>query len=365
MNQRQLTVLAVLAVLAIAATFAVLRTSATTVASDHRGERVLPSLAENANTITGITVRDGADTLALARRDEHFVAAASGYPVKPEPVRNLVASSAELTYEEARTADPARYADLGLADPAAAKGAGKEIAFATAGGTLGDFVVGNRDSTVGGAAGGEFVRLAGAPQTFLARGNVQLPSTRSEWFVPVDFDVKRDEIKKIELVGGGRDSVTATAEKPGELKLADVPEKRTADTFKVSRLMTLIDSFTFQDVRKETKPADDARRMAVDVDDGLRLVFTSVGDITEGWVRITAEATSDAKQDKAKAIAAKVAGYDFRLPSNQAEILGWTITDVTDEQKGEPPPAPPGARMPGMPPGMQLPPGMSLPPGAR
>ena len=36
---------------------------------------------------------------------------------------------------------------------------------------------------------------------------------------------------------------------------------------------------------------------------------------------------------KAKLIASKVEGYDFRLPSNQAEILGWTITNLTDEQK--------------------------------
>jgi hypothetical protein len=65
----------------------------------------------------------------------------------------------------------------------------------------------------------------------------------------------------------------------------------------------------------------------------LRLVVTSVGDITEGWVQIAAEATNDAAKDKAKLIASKVEGYDFRLPSNQAEILGWTITDLTDEQK--------------------------------
>ena len=45
------------------------------------------------------------------------------------------------------------------------------------------------------------------------------------------------------------------------------------------------------------------------------------------------EATNDAAKDKAKLIASKVDGYDFRLPSNQAEILGWTVTDLTDEQK--------------------------------
>jgi len=359
MNRTQLAVLAALAVLAVAATAAVLRTSAPTIASDRRGERVLPGLIEKANAITAITVREEAGGLTLARSGDRYVAATSGYPVKTDPVRDLVASSAELIFEEARTADPARYGDLGLADPAAAKGAGKEIILGTANGELADFVVGNRDTTVGGAAGGEFIRLKGQPQTFLVRGDVRLPSTRAEWFVPVDFDVKRDDITKIELAGGGRDTVTASAEKPGELKLADVPEKRTADSFKVGRLATLVDSFTFQDVRTADAPAADARRMAVDAEDGLRLVFTSVGDITEGWVRITAEATADAKRDKAKAIAEKVAGYDFRLPSNQAEILGWTIADVTDEQRSEPPPGPPGA---GLPPGMNLPPGMSFPP---
>jgi hypothetical protein len=43
--------------------------------------------------------------------------------------------------------------------------------------------------------------------------------------------------------------------------------------------------------------------------------------------------TNDAAKDKAKLIASKVKGYDFRLPSGQAEILGCTITDLTDEQK--------------------------------
>jgi hypothetical protein len=332
MNAKQLTVLAVLAAICVAATAMVLRTGAPTVASDRRGESVVPGLVSKANDITVITVREGADTLSIERRGNGFVAAESGYPIKTDAVRDLVASSAELSFEEARTSDPARYGDLGLADPGGKDG-GKEIAFGTAGGQIADFVIGNRDTTVGSAAGGMYVRVKGTPQTFLARGSVRLPSTRADWFVPVDFDVKRSEIKTIALAGGGRDAVNVTAEKPGEFKLADVPEKRTPDTFKVGRLATLVDSFTFQDVRKATKPADDARHMTFDAEDGLRLVFTSVGDITEGWIQVTAEATNDAKQDKAKAVAAKVAGYDFRLASNQAEILSGTLNDLTDEQK--------------------------------
>ena len=66
---------------------------------------------------------------------------------------------------------------------------------------------------------------------------------------------------------------------------------------------------------------------------GLRITITSVGNVSDGWVQIAAEATEDGAKDKAKLIMSKVEGYDFRLPSNQAEVLGWTITDVTEEQK--------------------------------
>jgi hypothetical protein len=335
MNAKHLTTLAALAAISVGLTAWVLRAGAPTVGSDRRGETVIPSLSAKANDLTGLSIRDGSGTLAIERRDNRFVAADSGYPIKTDAVRDVVASSAELSFQEARTSDPARYGDLGLADPGA-KDAGKEVMFRTAGGELASFVVGNRDTTVGGPTGGIFIRLKGQPQTFLARGDVRLPAVRSDWFVSFDLDVKRNEIKKVELAGGGRDGVTASAnaDKPGELVLADVPEKRNADTFKVSRLATLVESFTFQDVRKATKPADDARRMVVDAGEGLRLVLTAVGDITEGWVQIAAEATSDAAKDKAKLIASKVDGYDFRLPSNQAEILGWTVTDLTDEQKG-------------------------------
>jgi Domain of unknown function (DUF4340) len=335
MKAKHLTTLAALAAISVGLTAWVLQASAPTVGSDRRGETVIPSLAAKANDLTGLSIRDGSGTLAIECRDNRFVAADSGYPIKTDAVRDVVASSAELSFQEARTSDPARYGDLGLADPSA-KDAGKEVMFRTAGGELASFVVGNRDTTVGGPTGGVFIRLKGQPQTFLARGDVRLPAVRSDWFVSFDLDVKRNEIKKVELAGGGRDGVTASAnaDKPGELVLADVPEKRNADTFKVSRLATVVESFTFQDVRKATKPADDARRMVVDAGEGLRLVLTAVGDITEGWVQIAAEATSDAAKDKAKLIASKVDGYDFRLSSNQAEILGWTITDLTDEQKG-------------------------------
>jgi len=271
MNAKHLSILAVLAAISIAATAWALHTSAPTVASDRHGENVVPSLLAKANDITALSMRDGADTFVIERRDNRFVASDSGYPVKTDAVSDVVASSAGLTFQEARTSDPARYGDLGLADPGA-KDAGKEITFRTAGGELASFLVGNSDTTVGGPSGGVFIRLKGQPQTFLVRGNVRLPGGRSGWFVPISFEVKRSEIKKVELTGGGRDGVTLLASAgvpglastglpgglPGQFVLADVPEKRTPDNLKASLLANVVDSFSFQDVRKATKPAADA-----------------------------------------------------------------------------------------------------------
>src|SRR5262249_45879458 len=176
-----------------------LHTGTPTVAADRRGELVVPGLADKANQIAGLTVRKGADSLSMERRDAGFLAADSGFPVKTDAVRDLVASSIELTFEEGRPSDPGE-----------ANG-GTEVTLRTAGGDLADFVVGNRDGTVGGPSGGEFVRLKGGPQTWLVRGNVRLPSSRSDWFEAVDLGVRRSEIKRIEMSGGGREPVTVTA----------------------------------------------------------------------------------------------------------------------------------------------------------
>ena len=250
--------------------------------------------------------------------------------------------------QEARTGDPARYGNLDLADPGA-KDSGKEITFRTAGGELASLLIENRDTTVGGPSGGVFVRLKGQPETFLARGSVRLPlGGHSDCFVPMSFEVKRSEIKKVELTGGGRDGLTLLAitavpglpstprpgTMPGQFVLADVPEKRTPDNLKASLLPNFVDSFAFQDVRKATKPAADARRMVVEAGEDLRIVFTARGELTEGWVHITAEATNDAAKDKAKPITSKVEPYDFRLPSSEADRLGWTMADLSVEQKG-------------------------------
>lgn len=172
---------------------------------------------------------------------------------------------------------------------------------------------------------------------------MQLPGSLTAWFVPIDFEVKRSEIKKLELTGGGRDAVkvAVTDDKPGEFTLQNVPENRAPETFKVSQVATLIDAFSFQDVRRRGAAAPADARHFVAETDGLRLTMTNVGELSDGWVQITAEATNDAKRAQAEAITTKTAGFEFRLPSQQTEILSWTANDLTIETDPKPPEAEP------------------------
>jgi hypothetical protein len=350
MNARQLTVLGGIAAICVVATAAVMHTTATAVPSDHRGDPVVPALRSRAGDLTGITIRDGADTFAIERRGGEFVAADSGFPVRLDAVREVVTQSAGLTFNDARTSDPARYSELGLADTG--DGSGKEIMFRAANGDIADIVVGNNDNTAGSAGGGQFVRIKGQPQTWLARGTVRVPANRTGWYANVDFDTKRSEIKKVTLSGGTGETIAiaADAKKPGEFDLENVPDKREPDAFKVSRLATLFDAFSFQDVRKRTAPAAaDARRIVADAD-GVQVTLTNVGNLADGWVQVTAEpSATDGKPDKAKAITSKTADFEFRLPSQQAEILGWNLKDVTTEEQPQPAGLPPGAGIPGIP----------------
>jgi hypothetical protein len=353
MNARQLTVLGGIAAVCVVATAAVLHTTATAVPSDHRGEPVVPALRSRAGELAGITIRDGADTFAIERRGGEFVAADSGFPIRLDTLREVVTQSAGLTFNDARTSDPGRYSELGLADTG--NGSGKEIVFRAANGDIADIVVGNNDNAAGSAGGGQFVRVKGQPQTWLARGTVHVPADRTGWYANVDFDTKRSEIKKVTLSGGTGETITvaADAKKPGEFDLENVPEKREADAFKVSRLATLFDAFAFQDVRKRAAPAPaDARRVVADAD-GVRVTLANVGNLSDGWVQVTAEpSATDGKPDKAKAITSKTADFEFRLPSQQAEILGWNLKDVTsDKPEEQPMPAglPPGVTIPGAP----------------
>jgi hypothetical protein len=334
MNTKHVLVLACVAAVAVAGTMVTRPTSPDRITSDKRGVAVFPDILKKANDVVGISVRDTSKIFTVVNTGKGFVEKDSRYPVKDDIYRDLVGAAASLTYEEAKTADEGRYSDVGLADPQkekAANKAGREVTLLDAAGKkLAQFYVGSRESNVGGARGGQYIRLPGEKRVWLVRGAANVPSPHTAWFEINLINLNKAALAKVELSGGGLEDLKfESANKDADLKLLNTPPQgRKENTTNTLRLAFMVDPISFDDVRKpkgEVKP--DARKMVVMSRDGLQITITNVGELKDGWVRISAESTDDKSKKAAAELKPKIDGFEFKLIDRYAEVLRWKLKE--------------------------------------
>ena len=95
----------------------------------------------------------------------------------------------------------------------------------------------------------------------------------------------------------------------------------------------LVESLDFMDVRKASADKAGDRKYVAETRDGLVLTIVQIGNVADNWVRITASSKAEASATQAKEIAAKVDGRDFQMPGYQNDMFGWTMNDVSSDQK--------------------------------
>jgi hypothetical protein len=91
MNMKQIGLLSALAALSVGAAALSMSSGPQGFASDKRGQLVFPGLTQKANDVTSITIRDFERSFTVERREDGFYNKESGYPVKPDAFRDLVA----------------------------------------------------------------------------------------------------------------------------------------------------------------------------------------------------------------------------------------------------------------------------------
>ena len=317
---------AVAAALAVTSSFTWNQTSAVA----ERGQMFLPTLAKNAEGIGSITIEAKDDSITLKRDGSRFLDA-SGYPVKRDVARDLLASVSVLKIEEKKTSDPTRHVDLELAAPDAKDGAGKKITFLGKDGKpITGLIAGETDSSVGGVSGGQYVRALDSDQTYLARGSVKLPYSRAGWFDNklIEFDAKAVASAAIASGPGSAAKLTRVGE---ALKLVDLPEGKVEDPEKIRRLTRTFGKLTFSDVRKaEGTLAADAPIVTIATTDGITFTVTSTGKDKEEahWIRIGAAKTDESAADKVKQLSEKFDGFEFKISSYDGNPFGWKLDDL-------------------------------------
>ena len=229
MNLRTLRILLVAAVVALIAAFWVSRNNAPE--SEGRAQTnavLLPQLRDEANDISTITISCAGKAWVTLKRvnDGWVVAERAGYPADTAKLREFVLKLADASVLETKTANAARYAELGVEDPAAADA--KSVLVTLSGmKTPLSLIVGAFN---GGGGGGTFVRRTGETQSLLAKGNLLAEKDPAAWIRRDLAHVDAERIKQISITAPDGKTLRVAKETTSDtnFRIADVPKGREA-----------------------------------------------------------------------------------------------------------------------------------------
>jgi len=308
---------------------------------ENRGKLFLDSFTKNVNDITTISINSFENNINLVKQNNSYISE-SGYPLKKGLWENLITSLSLLRIEELKTNDPSRHSQLNLLLPEQNKskdedeGYGTKIILKKEDGTIySSILFGMVDRSVGGISGGQFARFPNEDQTYLLKGAIRMPTTKSDWFESLLLSIKKDDIQKINL--SNKNGIIEIQSKDDKLSLT-MPKSVNfkIDDTQLSDARDVINSFYFYDVKKSTqKYSKNLPTLSYEVKDGLILTISSVNpdDGGESWVIINAKSNDKKSEKMAQEITKKTKGYEFLANIITSDILRWNLKDLAAKDK--------------------------------
>ena len=194
---------------------------------ENRGKLFLDNFTKNVNEITTISIRSFENNINLVKQNNSYISE-SGYPLKKGLWENLITSLSLLRIEELKTSDPSRHSQLNLLLPEQNKskdedeGYGTKITLKKEDGTIySSILFGMVDRSVGGISGGQFARFPNDDQTYLLKGAIRMPTTKSDWFESLLLSIKKNDVQKVSL--NNKNGIIEILSKDDKLNLT-IPE---------------------------------------------------------------------------------------------------------------------------------------------
>jgi hypothetical protein len=269
MHAKSFYALVAAAAVALGAALWISRSNQPSSESNLQNTPLLPGLRDELNSIDAVTfVGAGNQAIASFKRapDGWHIAEKSGFPADVSKLRELLLKLADANVIEAKTANPARYAELGVEDPAGAKcdapAPNTDAAttqkkcieskgvLVTLGGlkTPLRLIVGLYN---GGGGGGTFVRRDGEARSLLVAGNLAIDRNAAAWVRHEIVDIDSARIKEVRLTGLDGKTLRVYKEQSTDasFKVADVPAGRAlASDFVANSLGSGLSSLRADDV---------------------------------------------------------------------------------------------------------------------
>ena len=301
----------------------------------------LKNFTKNVNDITLISINSFDNNIDLVK-DENSYISTSGYPLKKGIWENLITSLSLLTIEEKKTNDPKRHVELNLLLPELNKSDIESEGYATKvtltkkdGSIFSSILFGKTDPSVGGLSGGQFARMPDDNQSFLLKGAIRMPTSKSDWFESLLFTINNKDFLSASLSNKTKVFKIETDKKL--LKLS-YPKNVNfdVDQSKLTDIRETINGFYFYDVRKlKTKNLINLPILTFETTSGLVLSLSSVTKDTKGesWIKISAIAKKPAAKKIAEEITNKTKGFEFLANVNTSDILRWNLKNLAVKNK--------------------------------
>jgi hypothetical protein len=342
MSARSFLSLAILTAIALIAAIGLVVAEQIAASGDQRaGGLMFPEFAERAEDVTRVTIDARLYDMDLQLIDGQWVAIdRADYPVRGEPIDQLLAGLQALVEYEGKTDVPDLFPLLGVADPAPDRDSTRVTVAAADGDVLVDAILGYPANAIGRhTRGGVYVRRIGEERAWLAEGTVIPPTFVSEFFDQL-FTVTGPEVGRVTILQG--DTVQFDAVKvdfaTGDYDLVYLdpaigPEGATARDSAVRGMSQGIVSMTFVDAipLEDVTIAADARTIRYVTQDGLSLSVTlAERNDTTYVVFVTGAEPGSPAQERAATIAAATSQWAFELQPGRLVTFRRDIAELFD-----------------------------------
>ncbi len=295
---------------------------------------------EAVNSVAAIEVRAGGGQVSLARNDDNLwqVVDKDNHPADTARIRSLLLALSEAQKVERKTAQPAQYAQLGVADTDAESGAGVLVQWSNAQRQWG-LILGNPSRQL---SEGQFARIEGEAASWLINRRLSPDADPQSWLDKRIVHIEPAELHRIAVEHKDGKPLEVVRDKRGEpLKMAVMPEGgELKDPGILNRLAATVDYLDFREVyprKDDFALPDTAIRAVFTTFDGLEIVvqayrvgeslYAVIGAQHNEEVMEQSGAAQDKRaevRDRAASLAAHLSRWYYRLQDSLYEPLEAT-----------------------------------------
>jgi len=304
------------------------------------GKPVLPEVASRLGDVGRMALVHGDQKTTLVRDgDTWSIEERGNYAANLNKVRQALSGLADLAYVEPKTTKAASYPRLEVEDAGGKDSKSTMVTLAdTKGALMGDVITGkHRDDQLGGGEGGVYVRRPGMPQSWLARGKLDLAGNTADWLDKALLDLPGSQVQRLVLTQPDGSSIPIGRDKAGDKRaLANMPkDKKLKYESILDDAAGTLDKLQLEDVQPAKDfafPSSGVSHVQFVAFNGQTIVIDLADKDGKSWAKITATGTGDG-QKAASDLNTKLASWIYALPSDKAKTLRDKIDDLVEAPK--------------------------------